>query len=115
MTALLALAQERIAAVDGYRPGEAAPLAEGKLSSNESPFGPSLAVRAAVAAAAHTSLRYPDAAEVRAPVAAAAGVATDQVVPGIGSDELCYLIGALFIRPGDGASSRTPATGSTRS
>jgi histidinol-phosphate aminotransferase len=100
MTGLLEFANSRIATIEGYRPGRSAGRAERKLSSNESPFGPSAAVRGAIAAAADSAHRYPEAAELRQLVAATSRVAPEQVVLGNGSDELCYLIATLFIEPG---------------
>jgi histidinol-phosphate aminotransferase len=100
MSGLLDLAHSRIAAVDGYRPGRPGSRAEGKLSSNENSLGPSPNVRAAIAAAAGGVHRYPETTELRALLAESAGVATERVILGNGSDEICYLIATLFIGPG---------------
>lgn len=100
MTELLEFANSRLAAIEAYRPGRSAPSAEGKLSSNESPLGPSTRVRRAIAASANSAHRYPEASALRDLVAAAADVAPEQVVLGNGSDELCYLIATLFVDAG---------------
>jgi histidinol-phosphate aminotransferase len=80
----------------GYVPGEQ-PRGERvvKLNTNENPYPPSPAVRAAVVQAAGDELRrYPDplALEVRHRAAARYGVDVTQVLVGNGSDELLGLI-----------------------
>lgn len=73
------------------------------FSANINPFGPSPAVRAAVATA---SVRdYPDreAAPLRAVLAAWHSVAEDHIVVGNGACELIWLIALAFLRPGDRA------------
>src|ERR1700761_7698658 len=75
-----------------YVPGEQ-PRIDGlvKLNTNESPFGPSPAVFAAIAAEAADSLRLypdPDAVDLRRALAAYHGVQPDQVFIGNGSDEV---------------------------
>jgi histidinol-phosphate aminotransferase len=72
----------------------------GKLSSNEAPLGPPPVVRAALAAGAGQAARYPDEAGALAAVAAEAGVEPSRVLLTNGSDELCYLIATVFLRPG---------------
>jgi histidinol-phosphate aminotransferase len=74
--------------------------AAGKLSSNEAPLGPPPSVRRAIAAAARQANRYPSAAALVRRLAAYEGVAEEQLVLTNGSDELCYLIAALFIDRG---------------
>jgi histidinol-phosphate aminotransferase len=100
VSALLATAQQRTAAVRTYRPGAAAVDPAGKLSSNEAPLGPSPRVRSAIATAASDAHRYGDASGLRGLIAARCGVDPDRVVVTNGSDELCYLIATLFIDPG---------------
>ncbi len=91
-----------------YVPGTAALAGEGpviKLSSNETPFGPSRkAVEAYHAAAAHLS-RYPDgsARPLREALGRAYGLDPDRIVCGAGSDELLSLLAALYLGPGDEA------------
>jgi histidinol-phosphate aminotransferase len=87
--------------VPGYSPGRPSPgPAAGKLSSNEAPLGPPPVVRAALAAGAGQAARYPDEAGALAAVAAEAGVEPSRVLLTNGSDELCYLIATVFLRPG---------------
>jgi histidinol-phosphate aminotransferase len=100
VNALLELAQQRTTSVRGYQPGGAAVDPGGKLSSNESPLGPSPRVRTAIATAAHQVHRYGDATPLRTALATAIGVDSDRLVLTNGSDELCYLIATLFIDPG---------------
>lgn len=97
---LLDTAERRLASVRPYRPGGASGRATGKLSSNESPLGPSARVRAAVAEAAHEAHRYATSDELRSLLAGHEEVAPEQVVVTNGSDELCYLIATLFIDAG---------------
>lgn len=100
VSALPPVARRRLAALRVYQPGAVATTPAGKLSSNEAPFGPAPAVRTAIAASGAEASRYPNDAALTAAVAAAEGVAPDGVVVSNGSDELCYLIAALFIEPG---------------
>jgi histidinol-phosphate aminotransferase len=91
-----------------YVPGTAALAGEGpviKLSSNETPFGPSQkAVEAYHAAAGHLS-RYPDgsARRLRETLGRTYGLDPDRIVCGAGSDELLSLLAALYLGPGDEA------------
>lgn len=100
MSPLPALLDERLAELPTYQPGRSALRADGKLSSNEAPLGPSPRVRAALAAAAHVAHRYGSDARLRSELARRCGVEGEGVVLTNGSDELCYLIGTLFIEPG---------------
>jgi histidinol-phosphate aminotransferase len=73
-----------------------------KLSSNETPFGPSPnAIEAYMSAAAALEF-YPDGAatELRAVIGEIYGINPDRVVCGAGSDELLNLIARAFVRPG---------------
>lgn len=83
-----------IAALDPYVPGRPAASDDGSLASNESAFGASPAVRAAIQEAAARGHRYPDplADEVRAALASELGADTDSILVGNGSDELIYLL-----------------------
>lgn len=94
------VARERSAPFPGYRAGRPACRAAGKLSSNEAALGPVPAVLEAIAAAAHEAHRYPDAGSLRRLIAAEELVAEERVVVTNGSDELCYLVGSLFVEPG---------------
>jgi histidinol-phosphate aminotransferase len=100
VSALPAVARRRIASLRAYQPGAAARTAAGKLSSNESPLGPSPAVRLAIANSAHDVNRYPSSLELACVIARRAGLESEQVILTNGSDELCYLIATLFIEPG---------------
>ncbi|MBA5778672.1 histidinol-phosphate transaminase [Stappia sp. F7233] len=75
-----------------------------KLSSNETPLGPS--PRALEAYRATTSLeRYPDgsSADLRAAIARVHGLNADRIICGNGSDELLELVARAYIGPGDEA------------
>ncbi|RXF72848.1 pyridoxal phosphate-dependent aminotransferase [Hansschlegelia zhihuaiae] len=93
-------------AIDPYVPGKSkAP--EGvrlhKLSSNETPFGPSpRAIAAFREAAGHLEV-YPDgtARALREAIARAHGLDPARVVCGAGSDELLSLLAAAYVEPGD--------------
>ncbi|MSQ33018.1 MAG: histidinol-phosphate aminotransferase family protein [Dehalococcoidia bacterium] len=88
----------REARARGLDPGEVL-----DFSFNVNPYGPPLAVAAAVSRAAIA--RYPDSdsAELRAALAQRAGVAESQVCVGDGSMELLWLLGLAYLRPGDRA------------
>jgi histidinol-phosphate aminotransferase len=76
-----------------------------KLSSNETPLGPSpKAVEAFKSAAAALEL-YPDgaAADLRAAIGETYGINPERVVCGAGSDELLNLIARAYIGPGEEA------------
>jgi len=91
-----------------YVPGTSALPGAGKvvkLSSNETPLGPSpKAVEAYLAEAAHLS-RYPDgsAAPLREALADRYGLDVARIVCGAGSDELLNLLAAAYLGPGDEA------------
>src|SRR3954454_13108237 len=95
-----------VLAISPYVPGKsAAPGVEKvhKLSSNETPLGPSpRAVEAARAAAGHLE-RYPDGAatRLRAAIAARYGLDPARIVCGAGSDELLSLLAYAYVGPGD--------------
>ncbi len=80
--------------------GHAEPL---KLSSNENPFGPSPAAMAAMAVAVSESHRYPstDHAELRAAIAEVHGLAVDNIICGVGSDEILHFLCQAYAGPGD--------------
>jgi histidinol-phosphate aminotransferase len=100
VSALPDVARRRLAALRVYQPGSSASTAAGKLSSNEAPLGPAPAVRAAIAASGASANRYPSDRSLAAALAESEGVSAEQVVLTNGSDELCYLIAALFIESG---------------
>ena len=75
-----------------------------KLSSNETPLGPSpMAIDAFQQAVAHE--RYPDgsARELREAIGAAYGLNPEHIVCGTGSDELLSLLAQAYLGPGDEA------------
>ena len=76
-----------------------------KLSSNETPLGPSPAAIEAYRAAADSLERYPDgsASALRAAIGAAYGLSPERIVCGSGSDEILTLIAHAYIGPGDEA------------
>jgi histidinol-phosphate aminotransferase len=102
----------QIAAIEGYTPiapfevlsrqmGRA-PEAIIKLDANENPYGPAPAVRNALATYPFLHI-YPDPEqqELRAALAAYAGVPADNILPGHGADELIDLLCRLTLGPGD--------------
>lgn len=95
--ALLAAAQSRLDGLERYSAGREAPSEWGKLSSNESPLGPSPAARRAVAQSAQRVHRYGSSEPLRVQLAAVLEVDREQVVLTNGSDELCYLVATLLI------------------
>ncbi|MEO8666955.1 MAG: histidinol-phosphate transaminase [Bauldia sp.] len=74
-----------------------------KLSSNETPLGPSPLAVAAYRAASESLERYPDgtAAALRDAIASAYGLNADRIVCGAGSDEVLNLIAHAYVAPGD--------------
>jgi len=76
-----------------------------KLSSNETPLGPSPAALEAYRAAAESLDRYPDgsATALRNAIGAAYGLNPERIVCGAGSDEVLNLIAHAYIGPGDEA------------
>jgi histidinol-phosphate aminotransferase len=76
-----------------------------KLSSNETPLGPSPAAVAAYQAAAVSLERYPDGAAhaLREAIGTAYGLNPERIVCGAGSDEILNLIAHAYIGPGDEA------------
>jgi histidinol-phosphate aminotransferase len=100
--------------IDPYVPGKS--TAEGiarvfKLSSNETPLGPSPKAKAAYLEAAAHLQDYPDGAAtpLRAAIARAFGLDPDRIVCGAGSDDLLNLIADAYLRDGDEAIHTTHA------
>ncbi len=94
--------------IEPYVPGESslpAGLAPIKLSSNETPLGPSPKAIAAFRGAAGALERYPDGASkgLRAAIAARYGLNADRIVCGAGSDEILSLLAHAYLGPGDEA------------
>jgi histidinol-phosphate aminotransferase len=91
-----------------YVPGDSTAI-EGvapiKLSSNETPLGPSPRALAAYRDAGDTLERYPDgsALALRQALAAQYGLNVERIVCGCGSDELINLLAHAYLGPGDEA------------
>src|SRR5438128_11851382 len=103
-----------VLAIDPYVPGRS--TAPGvarviKLSSNETPLGPSPKAIAAYRALAEHLEDYPDGAstELREAIGRAFGLDPDRIVCGAGSDDLLHLIAAAYLRDGDEAIHTTHA------
>ena len=75
-----------------------------KLSSNESPLGPSPKALEAYHGAAKELCRYPDGSQLalRTAIAEVHGIDVDRIVCGNGSDELIQLSIRAYVAPGDG-------------
>jgi histidinol-phosphate aminotransferase len=91
-----------------YVPGTSALPGAGKvvkLSSNETPLGPSPKAVEAYLAEAENLSRYPDgsAAPLREALAARYGLDATRIVAGAGSDELLNLLAAAYLGPDDEA------------
>ena len=92
--------------IEAYVPGEAqvpGGIAPIKLSSNETPLGPSPRAVEAFKAAGAGLARYPDgsAALLRHAIARRFGLNPDRIVCGAGSDELISLLAHAYLGPGD--------------
>ncbi|WP_319824741.1 histidinol-phosphate transaminase [Thalassovita sp.] len=74
-----------------------------KLSSNENPFGPSPAAIEAVRRATFDLHRYPstDHAGLRAAIAEIHGLNADNIICGVGSDEVLQFVAQSYAGPGD--------------
>jgi histidinol-phosphate aminotransferase len=101
-------AHARIFAIDPYIPGKsAAPGAARvfKLSSNETPLGPSPLAEAAFRAFADKLAAYPEgtARDLREAIGAGHGLDPARIVCGSGSDEILHLLAAAYLGPGDEA------------
>ena len=83
-----------------------------KLNGNENPYGPSPKVVKALAEYTDYHI-YPDPQQrrVREALAEYSATTPDQVVAGVGSDELIDLLMRLFLEPGDGVVLCTPTFG----
>ncbi len=81
-------------------PGGAKPI---KLSSNETPLGPSPKAKTAYTAAAGELELYPDggATPLRRAIASVYGLNADRIVCGAGSDDLLTLLARAYLGPGD--------------
>ena len=94
--------------IDAYVPGDSGEPGQGpvfKLSSNETPLGPSPAAVKAYRDQAGELAFYPDgsATALRAALGAQYGLKAERIVCGTGSDELLNLIACGYLGPGDEA------------
>ena len=92
--------------ISAYVPGESRTLGNVKpikLSSNETPLGPSPAAVAAFREAASNLERYPDgsATALRSAIGARYGLNPNRIVCGAGSDELLNLVTNAYLGAGD--------------
>lgn len=104
--AMKPVARPGIAKIEAYVPGKSkapAGVKLYKLSSNETPLGPSPKAIEAFKAAAGTLELYPDgsATALRAAIAGRYGLDANRIICGAGSDELLTLLTNAFIGPGD--------------
>ncbi|MGD0562461.1 MAG: histidinol-phosphate transaminase [Roseiarcus sp.] len=95
-----------IMAIEAYVPGKSgvAGLAKvHKLSSNESPLGPSPSAIEAFRASADQLALYPDGSArlLREAIGRRYGLDAEQIICGNGSDELLSLLAHVYLRPGD--------------
>ena len=102
------IARPGILDIAAYVPGESkvpGDLPPAKLSSNETPLGPSPAAITAFKAAAGELERYPDgqATLLRQAIARRYGLDASRIVCGSGSDELLGLLARGYLGPGDEA------------
>jgi histidinol-phosphate aminotransferase len=100
------LPRAEVMAIEAYVPGKSG--VEGlakvhKLSSNESPLGPSPRAVEAFRANADQLAFYPDgsSSELREAIGRRYGLDAEQIICGNGSDELLTLLAHAFLRPGD--------------
>lgn len=108
MVATAPIARSGILDIAAYVPGESkvpGGLTPAKLSSNETPLGPSPAAIEAFKAAAGELERYPDgqATRLREAIARRYGLDMTRIVCGSGSDELLGLLARGYLGPGDEA------------
>ena len=97
-----------VLAVDPYVPGRSKLAGAGpviKLSSNETPLGPSPHAVEAFREAAYRLDRYPDGsyASLREALGAFYGLNPAHIVCGNGSDELFHVLAQAYLGPGDEA------------
>src|ERR687898_2893777 len=91
--------------IEAYVPGKSAASGVAKvhkLSSNETPLGPSPKAVEAIRTGAHFEL-YPDgsATKLRQAIGARYGLDPGRIVCGSGSDELLSLVAHAYVGPGD--------------
>lgn len=99
-------ARQSIGSISPYVPGKSKAGGGGKvhkLSSNETPLGPSPAAIEAVKAVAEKLELYPDGSstDLRQAIAKAYDLDPDRIICGAGSDELLSLLAYTYLNPGD--------------
>ncbi|MCA9174892.1 MAG: histidinol-phosphate transaminase [Planctomycetales bacterium] len=95
--------RKAIKSMDGYTPGEQPGQGKFiKLNTNENPYPPSPAVKAAVIEAIERLPRYPDslATSFRLAAASVLNVDPEQILCGNGSDDLLTILTRAFVEPG---------------
>lgn len=102
------IARPGILDIEAYVPGESkvpGGMKPAKLSSNETPLGPSPKAVEAFKSAASELERYPDgqAVVLRSAIARRYGLDASRIVCGSGSDELLALLARGYLGPGDEA------------
>jgi histidinol-phosphate aminotransferase len=106
MTAKAPVPKPGILDIQAYVPGESTvpgSIKPIKLSSNETPLGPSPKAKAAYEALADELALYPDGAStaLRNAIGRAYGLDPSRIVCGTGSDELLNLLAHAYLGPGD--------------
>lgn len=102
------MSRANVLGIDAYVPGKSVASGGGKvykLSSNETPLGPSPAALEAYRGAAQGLELYPDgsARRLREAIAGRFGLDPARIVCGCGSDDLLNLIAHAYVGPGDEA------------
>lgn len=108
MTSTLPTPKPGILDIEAYVPGESrlpSGVKPAKLSSNETPLGPSPKALEAFKAAAGNLERYPDgqATALRAAIAQRYGLDASRIVCGAGSDEILTMLAHAYLGSGDEA------------
>ncbi len=108
MSTLAPTPRPGVLAIEAYVPGESkvpGGITPIKLSSNETPLGPSAAAIEAYKAAAADLERYPDgqATALRQAIGKRFGLDPQRIVCGAGSDELLTMLAHAYLGPGDEA------------
>ncbi|MBI4306334.1 MAG: histidinol-phosphate transaminase [Chloroflexi bacterium] len=97
---------EELARRVGIRPEEVI-----RLNANENPYGPSQAVKEAVARTPLNIYPDPNQRQLRAALGEYTGQPAESILPGAGADELIDLLMRLFIEPGEKALDCVPTFG----
>src|ERR1700691_4190998 len=108
MTAMRPLPRPGVLDIEAYVPGKSSAPGVAKifkLSSNETPRGPSPEAIAAYKSAGERLEEYPDgsASELREAIGRAFGLDPDRIVCGAGSDDLLHLLAYAYLVDGDEA------------